>query len=163
MRTIIAGSRTIFDYNLLVEAIVDSGFVITELICGGAAGVDSLGYRWAYVNKIPIRMFKPDWNGIDKAAGHVRNFEMAANADQAILLWDGVSPGTKSMIEYAKKCQVHVYLVQVNLDTLVTQGRSASTTPASAPTLPLPLVASRRLILSSRLPLPAHNENLNVS
>ena len=39
MRVIIAGSRTITDMLELEKAVKDSGFTITEVLCGGAQGV----------------------------------------------------------------------------------------------------------------------------
>ncbi len=40
MKTIIAGSRTINDYNLLLEAI--SSCIITEVFSGNAFGIDRI-------------------------------------------------------------------------------------------------------------------------
>ena len=43
MKVIIAGSRNFTDYKVLQDAIKNSGFKITEVVSGGAKGVDSLG------------------------------------------------------------------------------------------------------------------------
>ena len=43
MKTIIAGSRSITDIQLLYDAIRESGFQITEVVCGEARGADRLG------------------------------------------------------------------------------------------------------------------------
>lgn len=48
MRTIIAGSRSITDYALIQKAVSESGFEITEVVSGGAIGVDRLGERWRW-------------------------------------------------------------------------------------------------------------------
>ena len=45
MKTIIAGSRTIVDYQALLDAVVDSNFDITEVVSGGARGVDMVCYN----------------------------------------------------------------------------------------------------------------------
>lgn len=37
-----------------------------------------------------------------KAAGYLRNTEMAKNADALVAFWDGMSLGTRHMIETAK-------------------------------------------------------------
>lgn len=152
MKCIIAGSRNIFDYSFVESAIRDSGFTITTLITDASAGTSSLGYRWAYTTKTPIRAFKPDWNGIGKAGGHVNNFEMCANADVAIIVWDGVCGMTASLLKYCKRCQVGAYIVQVDVASLVTQGRADSTTQASAQSVRLRSVVSRRFLPTSRLP-----------
>ena len=43
MKCVIAGSRTITDYALVEKAIVDSGFEITEVVCGECRGPDMFG------------------------------------------------------------------------------------------------------------------------
>ncbi len=88
MRTIIAGSRTITDPKILDEAIKASGFAITEVVCGGANGVDTLGKNWAQLHNIPVKMFPADWKTHGKAAGPIRNSEMAKYAEQAICIFD---------------------------------------------------------------------------
>ena len=108
MKTIIAGSRTITDMNLLKEAIRESGFNITEVVCGGARGVDELGRQWA--GKIPVKPFPAKWNEFGKGAGYIRNVEMADYADALILLWDGKSKGSKHMLDIATKKDLKIYL-----------------------------------------------------
>ena len=82
MKTIIAGCR---NYDLTEEdfCILDDHH-ITEVVCGGATGVDEGGYRWAEEREIPIRM--------------IRNGEMAKYGEVLIAFWDGKSRGTKNMI-----------------------------------------------------------------
>ena len=46
MRVIIAGSRDIEDAKLVHDAVVASKFSITEVVSGGARGVDLLGLVW---------------------------------------------------------------------------------------------------------------------
>lgn len=110
MKTIIAGSRSINDLRLVEGVIERSGFNITEVVCGGAPGVDSLGRKWAgNGNIIPVKMFPADWNGFGPAAGAIRNTEMAEYADALIAIWDGVSPGTQHMLKAAKKLGLKIY------------------------------------------------------
>ena len=47
MKTIIAGSRDITDYTVVLSAILLSEFKITEVVAGGARGVDKLAERFA--------------------------------------------------------------------------------------------------------------------
>lgn len=55
MKTIIAGSRDIDDYNAIKTAITNSGYVVTEVVSGRAKGVDKLGEKWATDNNIPVK------------------------------------------------------------------------------------------------------------
>lgn len=110
MKTIIAGSRDITEYELVVQAVAESGFVITEVVCGMAKGVDMMGYRYAQEHGIPVKEFPANWNKHGRAAGPIRNKEMADYADALIALWDGESRGTKNMIDLANRQGLKVYV-----------------------------------------------------
>lgn len=111
MRCIIAGTRTIQDYKLVTKAITDSGWQseITEVVCGGAKGVDTLGQTWAIENGIKVIMFFPNWREYGQRAGPMRNEEMAKYADAAIVIWDGRSRGSQSMLNLAKRHNLRIY------------------------------------------------------
>lgn len=111
MKTIIAGSRDIHDYALVVSAVARCGWQITEVISGGAPGVDTLGEKWAAENGIPCRRFPADWAKYGmRRAGPLRNSTMASHADALIAVWDGQSVGTKDMIYKALRKGITVYV-----------------------------------------------------
>lgn len=113
MKIIIAGSRTIGNINSVIEAIKAikaSNFHLTEVICGNARGVDTIAKVWAAGNGIPVYDFPADWKTYGKAAGPIRNQQMASYADALIAIWDGKSRGTKHMIETAQKKGLKVYI-----------------------------------------------------
>lgn len=112
MKTIIAGSRKITDYDILEAAIAASGFTITEVISGGAKGVDSLGEWFATKNEIPLKVF-PYLKKYGKAGGPIRNEQMADYAEALIALWDGESRGTAHMINAAKIRGLRVYVEMI--------------------------------------------------
>lgn len=114
MRTIIAGSRDLWDYPCLKEAIEKCGWPITEVVCGGAAGIDTLGKRWACENKIPVTTIMANWKKHGRSAGPIRNVEMAEQADALVAVWDGESKGTKHMIETAKSKGLRVHVEMWN-------------------------------------------------
>lgn len=107
MKTIIAGSRNISDYNV-VERLIEASrlrFFITEVVSGRAPGVDRHGERWANYKRIPVKPFPAAWRDrdgvVDYNAGKKRNQQMADYADALIAIWDGQSSGTRDMIERA--------------------------------------------------------------
>jgi len=114
MRTIIAGSRSIHDYEALCEAIRESGFEISLVLSGAADGVDALGERYAREHNIPIERFPANWNRYGRAAGPMRNRIMAQNAEALIALMHLRSPGTKNMIQTAHQAglKIHVKIIQ---------------------------------------------------
>jgi hypothetical protein len=115
MKTIISGSRWITDHQMVWSAIGLSGFDITEVVSGGARGVDATGEMWAAWWNIPVRKFPAVWRGKDGAhnpgAGLQRNSEMARYAEALIAVWDGRSTGTKHMIAQANYYGLkHIYV-----------------------------------------------------
>ena len=114
MKTIIAGSRNIENANAVQEAIMESKFAITEVVSGGAVGIDQLGEDWARRNNVRMTRFMPEWTTYGKAAGIIRNGQMAKYADALIAVWDGKSRGTKNMIDEAKKLGLKVYVKIAN-------------------------------------------------
>jgi hypothetical protein len=102
MKVIIAGSRSINDYKSIGQAIKASNFNITEVVCGCAIGVDRIGQTWAIANGISVKEMPADWNRYGRAAGPIRNAQMADYADAAIIIWDGKSPGSLNMIKEIK-------------------------------------------------------------
>lgn len=74
-----------------------------EVVEGGARGADKIGREWAKLHNIPYKTFPADWDKHKRVAGFIRNSEMAEYATHCIALWDGVSRGTKHMIDTAEK------------------------------------------------------------
>lgn len=135
MKTIIAGSRWIEDYDLVIR-IINSCYImteITEVVSGQAPGVDSLGEMWAIENDIPIKPFPANWEDLsqpnaiirtnkwgqkyDAYAGPRRNKKMAEYADALILIWDGKSDGSYDMKSWAFKYELKIceYIVKQDL------------------------------------------------
>ena len=108
---IVAGSRTFQNYPLLCKELDKIKSQIGEIICGEARGADTLGRTYAYDNDIIIKSYPADWERYGKSAGPVRNKEMAAYADKAIIFWDGKSTGSKDMIDKMKKLGKEVRIV----------------------------------------------------
>lgn len=106
-RVIIAGGRDFNDYSLL-KAKCDN--ILAEkttthriiVVSGAAKGADSLGEQYAREKGYTIEKYPADWNTHGRAAGPIRNAQMANSADALIAFWDGQSKGTKSMINIAK-------------------------------------------------------------
>lgn len=102
MILIVAGTRTIDDYDY-VESIVTSSrhWKPDKIISGGAAGPDTYAEAIAAVNGIDFEQYPAEWDELGKAAGPIRNREMAKAADALVAIWNGHSAGTKSMISVA--------------------------------------------------------------
>ena len=103
------------------QAVRESGFSITEIISGNAQGIDRAGERYAKQAGIDIVIFPANWTGNGKAAGPIRNEKMAryAIADESrpgalVAVWNGVSRGTKSMIDIATRLGLKIFVLRVD-------------------------------------------------
>jgi hypothetical protein len=105
--TIIAGGR---DYNLTLsdEAWLDT-LPIREVVSGGASGADAGGEAWAKKRGIPIKRFPADWKTHGRAAGPIRNRQMAEYADAVVLFPGG--RGTDSMRREAERQELRIFRI----------------------------------------------------
>lgn len=115
-KVIIAGGRDFNDYALLCErcdrllALKRQSHSIV-IVSGTAKGADCLGERYANERGYVIQRFRPDWEHDGKAAGFIRNAQMADVADALIAFWDGSSKGTANMISVARKHSLFMRVV----------------------------------------------------
>lgn len=74
---------------------------IQELVSGDCSSIspDQFGESWAEKRGIAVKRFPADWNKHGKAAGPIRNAQMADYADTCVAFWDGESRGTKDMFD----------------------------------------------------------------
>jgi hypothetical protein len=114
LRLIIAGGRDFNNFESLVER---CDFFLQNhkeviVISGRAKGADLLGEKYAKLRGFDVEVFEADWDQFGKAAGPVRNRDMAKRADALIAFWDGKSRGTKHMIETAKDLGLKVRIIK---------------------------------------------------
>ena len=107
MKLLIVGSRSIKEYSF--EEHVPSE--VTMIISGGAEGVDALAERYADRRRLSKLILRPRYDLYGKAAPLKRNEKMIELCDAAIIIWDGVSRGTKHSIDYAEKLGKRVILL----------------------------------------------------
>ncbi len=118
MKIIVAGGRDFNNpialNNILLDIINPKEDII---VCGDARGADLLGAEWAAQHAVPIQHFPAYWDTYGKAAGYIRNAEMAEYGDMLIAFWDGKSKGTMNMIKAMKlhKKPYYVYSYQGEL------------------------------------------------
>jgi len=124
-KVIIAGGRDFNDYELLKEVcdhylqnkgevqIVSGKQKTTDPQSGEEYGADFLGEKYAKEKGYSIEEFPADWNKHHRAAGPIRNRQMAEYSDALIAFHDGKSKGTANMIETARTMwldiRVHKY------------------------------------------------------
>ena len=104
MRVAVIGSRGLSVPNLgdyLPEE-------TTEIVSGGARGVDTSARDFSNANGIKLTEFLPEYEKYGRRAPLVRNITIIENADLVMAFWDGSSHGTKFVIEECRKRGVPV-------------------------------------------------------
>lgn len=99
MKIAIFGSRQITDVEL-------SGFLpedVTEIVSGGAVGVDTVAADYAMANGIKLVEFLPDYALFGKRAPIIRDKQIAEYADMGFAFWDGSSKGTVHTVNFFKE------------------------------------------------------------
>ncbi|MBR7101664.1 MAG: hypothetical protein IKC74_05190 [Clostridia bacterium] len=81
------------------------------IISGGAKGIDSIAEAYADKNKISKLILYPEYNKYGKFAPLKRNEKMVTLADTVIIIWDGISKGTKYTLDFAKKQNKNIVLI----------------------------------------------------
>ena len=105
LAVVVAGGR---DYRITGadEAWLDT-LPIREVVSGGASGADAGGESWARKRGIPVKRFPADWNTHGRAAGPIRNRQMAEYAGGVVLFPGG--RGTNSMRGEAERRGLQIF------------------------------------------------------
>lgn len=99
MKVAIIGSR-----NLTVDNFDEYvPLQVTEIVSGGARGIDLCTREYAMNRGIPLKEFFPDYQKYGRKAPLLRNLQIIEYADLILAFWDGKSHGTRFVIEQAQK------------------------------------------------------------
>lgn len=113
MKLLIAGSRSITSFDLSPYIPDEVDLIIT----GGAKGIDTLAEAYAKERGIPTVTVKPCYERYGRAAPILRDEEMVDLADAVLVIWDGVSRGSRHTADYARKKGKPLTVAEVGLDT----------------------------------------------
>lgn len=86
---------------------------VTEIVSGGAKGVDSSAREYAVAHDIKLTEFLPDYSRYGRAAPLKRNISIIGYADLVLAFWDGSSRGTKHVIENCERLGVPVQVIMI--------------------------------------------------
>ena len=85
----------------------------TEIVSGGAKGVDTSAKEYAKSNVIKLTEFLPEYTKYGRSAPLKRNITRIEYSDIVLAFWDGKSRGTKFVIDNCRKLgvEVRVYII----------------------------------------------------
>lgn len=75
---------------------------VTEIVSGGAKGIDTCAKEYALSRGIKLTEYLPEYEKYGKAAPLKRNITIIESVDLVLAFWDGVSRGTKCVIDSCK-------------------------------------------------------------
>ena len=105
MKVAVIGSRTFKDLDLLSRVLdklpdyIPNYSKIDLIISGGATGADKLAEQYSLTNKIPAKIFLPDYIRFGRGAPLKRNIQIVELADVIVAFWNGESTGTAHAIK----------------------------------------------------------------
>lgn len=85
----------------------------TEIVSGGAKGVDTSAREYALSHGIKLTEFLPEYTKYGRSAPLKRNITIIEYSDIVLAFWDGKSRGTKFVIDNCRKLgvEVRVYIM----------------------------------------------------
>lgn len=85
----------------------------TEIVSGGAKGVDTSAREYALAHGIKLTEFLPEYTKYGRSAPLKRNITIIEYSDIVLAFWDGKSRGTKFVIDNCRKfgVEVRVYIM----------------------------------------------------
>lgn len=99
MKVAIVGSRGLNVSNL--ETYLPDG--VTEIISGGAKGIDTCAREYAISKGIQLTEYLPEYEKYGRTAPLKRNITIIEHADLVLAFWDGTSHGTKFVIDNCRR------------------------------------------------------------
>ena len=106
MKVAVIGSRGLTVDNLGDYLPIET----TEIISGGARGVDASAREYALRHGLKLTEYLPKYERYGRAAPLRRSIAIIENADLVLAFWDGASRGTKYVIDNCKKRNIPIQI-----------------------------------------------------
>ena len=109
MKVAVIGSRNLY-VDPLEKYLPED---VTEIVSGGAKGIDTCARKYAIEHHIKLTEFLPEYYKYGKVAPLRRNLQIIEYADVVIAFWDGQSKGTKYVIDNCKKRNIPIRVYKI--------------------------------------------------
>ena len=90
---------------------------VTEIISGGARGIDRCARAYARKQGIKLTEYFPEYERFGRSAPLKRNITIMESADLVLAFWDGESHGTKFVIDNCNKRKIPIRIFVPNRKT----------------------------------------------
>ena len=102
MKIAVIGSRSLTVVDLAQYLPIG----VTEIVSGGARGVDTSAREYAHAHGLSCVEFLPDYAKYGRSAPLRRNLQIIEYADMVLAFWDGKSRGTAYVIRKCREMNV---------------------------------------------------------
>ncbi len=85
----------------------------SEIVSGGARGIDTLAEQAATRLKLPLTCFAPNYARFGSLAPLKRNVSIVDYSDYVLAFWDMRSSGTRYVLAYCLKCEKPFKIIQI--------------------------------------------------
>lgn len=102
MKIAVIGSRSLTVVDLAQYLPIG----VTEIVSGGARGVDTSAREYAHAHGLSCVEFLPDYAKYGRSAPLRRNLQIIEYADMVLAFWDGKSRGTAYVITKCREMNV---------------------------------------------------------
>lgn len=113
MKVGIIGSRDVLEYPL-EKMLLHVPLNCTEIISGGAQGIDCMAKSAALATNCKFTEILPDYGKYGKNAPIVRNLQLVKSCDMVLAFWDLYSKGTASAINFCIHNYIPFKIIPVN-------------------------------------------------
>lgn len=113
MKVGIIGSRNIKTYAL-EKMLLHIPLNCTEVISGGAEGVDQMARAAAAASNCKFIEILPNYKKYGKNAPIVRNLQLVKKCDMVLAFWDFYSKGTASAINFCIHNHIPFKIIPIN-------------------------------------------------
>ena len=109
MKVAVIGSRGLTVSNIEDYLPEDT----TEIVSGGAKGVDASARNYALAHGIKLTEFLPEYTKFRRNAPYKRSAAIVEYSDLVIAFWDGQSKGTKFVIDECRRTGTPVKVITI--------------------------------------------------
>jgi len=114
MRVAVVGSRAVKNFEAVCQAIMEKlPQGCSEIVSGGADGVDAAAKEVAGRMNIVYTAFLPDYERYGRQAPLKRNTQIVDYADYVLAFWDYCSSGTKNTLSEALRLHKQLMVVGI--------------------------------------------------
>lgn len=110
IRTAIIGSRNVHVDDEDIKKYLPKG--TTEIVSGGAKGIDTCARNYAQRNGISLVEILPEYEKYGRSAPLRRNIQIVERADYVLAFWDGKSRGTAFVINECRRKSVPFRIIK---------------------------------------------------